>query len=359
MPDIDEKRFWFQGEHQPPRTAQEFYKWREQNGHGRYPMNAIPIYPGQPYDRFNPVWNSIRDLNEYARRIPGWFSGMQTASDSAHLSRRWCWGWNLGDMLALYDRGWAEGFEAVRMGMDHAAQAALAKAMPVEDLEKHVSGSFVDVPSYIRGEPEAMYEFADMTRDMLHLEVEVDYCIDADTPSEEVLFRGVSVMAAVMALRRMGVFVTLYGKIIAHSELFFEPEAPRWVGRGRFRRRVTSQPNKSRQVTATVHMMNQDLTENLSEVLLFLCHPGYYRKVFFQAISAAWGINYLGIAGQARNTDDFFPKPGSGKIVIPGHFTGTSGSDDTGIDWGNTWASPKAAEMMVANMLQCATPTHR
>jgi hypothetical protein len=355
---VDVKKFQRKGPSRPARTNGEFIEFQAKNG-VHEPYLPIPIYNNEPHDRLNPVWRSIKDLNEYARRIPGFHAGIGYRSDEDDTSRQWSWGFNMNDCFALYDRGWHEGFDAVRTGMENAARAAMAKAIPIEDLEKHVAGSFVDVPSYIRGEPEAMYEFQDVTRDLLHLTVEVDSFIQWDTNANEILYRGVSVMSAVMALRRLGVFVTLVSNMTARSDLYF-PKRKIWKGRGRtrYQEEVDGQTS-NRNVTATVHLMNQDLTENLSEVLLFLCHPGYYRKVFFHAIASAWGINDSGIATQRRGTDDFFPKPGSGRVVIPGRFTSTSGEDDSGIDWGNTWASPKAAEMMVENMLKCAAPTHR
>jgi hypothetical protein len=329
---IDAKQFYLTSEHKAPRQTKDFYAW--QKDQGRKPHDPVPIKYDRPRPDFSPedpVWYSVRELTEYVRAMPGW-CGPGHMSDHDYMEQSWCWGFNTNDALALYDKGWEEGLSVVKHGMDQAATAAMMRAMietvPVRDMH----GSFIDMDAYLKGQPDCMFEFAEEVRPNLHLEVEIDEFIVCSTEADEILYRGVAIMSAIMALRRLGVFVTAYTKEHSYTD---------------------TSTRRRKSVTATVHVMNQDVTENLTETLLFLSHPGYHRKVYFHAIAAAWGCTYTGLANNRRDTDDFIPKPGSGKIVIPGHFEYT---DDSGIDWGNSWASPKAAEGLVAMMLKVATP---
>jgi hypothetical protein len=125
------------------------------------------------------------------------------------MSDYWSWNHNMADVFELYDRGWSEGFEAVKAGMENAARVAMAAMEETQTLERHVSGSFVDVPAYLRGEPESMYEFEQRIVDVLKVTVELDGFIVCTTDADEIMYRGVAVMSAIMALRRLGIFVDL------------------------------------------------------------------------------------------------------------------------------------------------------
>jgi hypothetical protein len=221
------------------------------------------------------------------------------------------------------------------------AEAAITKLMQVDDLEKHVYGSMVDIPSFVNGEPECMFEFQTTERELLHLEVDYDWWIVCSTSAEEIFWRGIAVMSAVMALRRFGVFVDLYLTMPGYTSV----RSLRRDGQENLRIKC--------------HVMNQNITENFSETLLALCHPAFYRRIGFLAWMFGFGCHDRGVScADPTRSKDFLPVAGSGKITIPGNYRREwlEEHDDSGIDWSNAWSSDVACLAMIQTMLKCAAP---
>lgn len=362
---IDSAKFQFKGKRLPYRDRATFEDWKaKMSEKGKLGSHGLVPYrnPLTPNSRFDPKlvnFPSVREFIEYARAIPGMANAdtLQTEynrrrGESVSLgqedvlltryrrgNRDWDWGFNLNDTFALYDRGWTEGIEAVNDRIEATASAAMMAAMkevaPVRDLH----GAFIDIDAYIQGNPECMFEFQDVVTPQLHLIIEIDSLVEYCVSAEEILMRGIAISSAIMALRRVGVFVTAY--------------------RSEKSRPTASWLNES--VTeVNIQIMNQDLTENLSETLFALCHPAFYRNIFFHGYSALFATDQSGVCSLARRANDYIPKSGSGKVVIPCQFWSAPNADealdDLGIDWHNSWASPKAAEDLVKLLFQCAAP---
>lgn len=318
------------GEKQPGRTVQQLFEFQRNNN--RAPTQAIPIYPDVKPSK-HLVWESVADFVNYVKKIPG---SSPTMSDQE--SRDSLLGWNSNDIIKLYDQGWTDGFKLVQNKFDDAIIAA-QKALAEEDsMIRDVHGSIVDVPAFLSGDPENMYEFREETQEVLKLEVDVDYFF-AGGGTQMYLERGAIIMAAVMALRRAGVFVTLYAREISRGST--------WVSNYQDERH-----------SCTIKLMGPDTPENLTETLIAVAHPSFNMPLFYQAQSLAWGCRAeKGICYQNRNFDDFIPKPGTGKISIPGVWTARympTNVDDLGIDWTNFWAAPEAAAVMVKAMFKSA-----
>lgn len=333
---IETSQFYRAKENLGPRTVRykaDYEKFQKANN--RKPNEPVPVkyLDDRKFDPLDVFFPSARSLVEYVRGIPGWPSCMRMDNDSEENNKDWNWGFNVADSIKLFDKGWDKGFAAIKHGMDEAATAAMLAAMPEVTPQRDMHGSFIDIDGYIKGEPDCMFEFQEQVQPVLHLEVEVDSFYSGGSTADEILYRGAAILSAVMALRRTGVFVTLYMK--EHCSL------KDWTGR-------------TRKHTVQVNLMNQGMTENLSEALIVIGHPGFYRSVFFTVFASAWGDDTGSLGRQARDTEDFVMKPGSGKVVIPGHFHETTGLDDGVMDWGNTWASPRAAELMVKALLMSA-----
>lgn len=329
-----------------PRTQQDFVNFQALNS--REPNQPVPIYPGEPFNPDRPHFKSIRDLVKYARETPGWQVGMHAANDTPsnyYGGNDWDWGFNTNAVLELFDQGWSDGFKAINYDMERAVNAAMLATMTDSGLTRDVHGASIDIGAFIQGDPECMFEFRDEAKPVLHLEVEVDYYLSAGLSANEMMHRGACIMAAVIALRRMGVFVTLYGA----EKTYMNAARPR----GSNKRFIPVRCY----LESRIDMMNEGLTENLSEVLLAIAHPGFYRRVYFHAWASATGCWEPGLGQSARPEEDFIPKAGSGKIVIPGHFgyDANEAINSMGIDWDNSWASPEAAAGMVRMMLSAAS----
>lgn len=340
---IETKQFFRSQENLGPRVIRykkDFEKFQKANNRQVY--DPIPVKyddPALTFDPMNTFFPSPRSLVEYVRSIPGWPTTMRQDHDSTSPDgAEWNWGFNTEDSIKLFDRGWEKGFNAIKHGMEEAASAAMMTALKEVMPERDMHGSFIDVDAFIKGQPDCMFEFNETVQPVLHLEVEVDSFYSGGSTADEILYRGAAILSAVMALRRIGVFVTLYTKETCRLQ--------DWTG-------------KERLHSVRVNLMNEGLTENLSESLIVIGHPGFYRSVFFMVFATAWGDMDGGLGYQARDTDDFTMKPGSGKIVVPGHFHLTVGQDAGIIDWGNSWASPKAAELLVKSLLKSAAPASR
>jgi hypothetical protein len=316
----------------PRRTKEDYKSWQEANG--RQVGDPVPIYPNVKPSR-DIVWNSVGDIVNYVRGIKGIHP---TTYDGG--------GWNFttDDVIDLYDRGWEAGYKYIKYHLDEAVRIATEAAIEVEDLVRDVHGSVIDVPTYLSGDPECMFEFKEEVQNVLKLEVDVDFFFGSSSNSDMYMHRGVAIMAAVMALRRLGVFVDLYTREISYA------------------RTAVGGYHQNSLHSCTIHLMKQGLTENMTDTLLAVAHPEFNMPLFYFAQSAAWGCSGdQGICSQARRSDDFYPKKGSGKISIPGIWDEgfTLEGDDGVIDWHNFWATPEAAKVMVKSMLQAATPVTR
>lgn len=317
------------------RTRKDFINWNEKQGDDhRLP---VPVYDKNEHNPDNVVFKSPRDLVEYVKRVPGWHSCLDDSSGEAGPDT-WSWNFNVEQAIRLFDDGWSDGFEAVKYPMEEAALAAMLAMMKDTTFGRDLHGCDVDVGAFLRGEPECMMEFQDEVRQVLHLDVEVDYYLSAAMPPDEMMHRGCVIAAAVMALRRLGVFVTL------HTSMF--------TGYNAMRGKTITQS----EVQCHINLMNQDLTENLTETLMVLAHPAFYRKIFFHGLAASTGCLSGSLGYNWRDTKAFDLRAGSGHVVIPGHFYQSGGQDDSGIDWPNAWSSPKAAETLVRVLFKCAGP---
>jgi hypothetical protein len=340
MPPTDQQLdelFRHRGRHAKPlRTLAQYEKFQTDNGRGLY--DAIPIYPGvKPSPHI--VWESVADFVNYVRRIPGTHPTMTRYFSSGLVKeeRPGHCGNTIDDMIALYDRGWNEGLDTVKHYIDEAITAATTAAIETEDLVRDVHGAIIDIPAFLRGEPENMYEFHDTVKEMLFLEVDLDWFFSSSSSSTNYLYRGIAVMSAVMALQRLGVVVNLYAREVSRS---------------------VTHVSKSHRAphSCTIKLMGPGKIENLSETMLAVAHPDFNMPLFYLAQCMAWGCQPgYGICEQDRSSSEFIPKPGSGKVVIPGVFNFALDDDDT-IDWQNLWASPNAAVQMVKVMLKCAAP---
>jgi hypothetical protein len=226
--------------------------------------------------------------------------------------------------------------------MEQTAVAAMAALREQETITADVSGSYVDVPAFLKGVPENMYEFHTEIQEVLHLDVELDWYINWNVPADELMYRGIAVMSAIMALRRLGVFVDLYARLP-----------------GGCRSNVSGGRHTQHEIR--VDMMAQHITENLSEVLLAVAHPAFYRQIVLFAFGFGFGSQTYGLCGPSRDAEDFIPKPGTGKVVIPGHYVGNSlrGAKELGLDFENSWASPNIAAGLVKMMFTAAKPINR
>lgn len=344
---INSDRFKFENlklKHLPYRERQDFIAWRIKNNlTDKFVPNELE--PGENFDIKKPVFKSVRSLVEYARAIPGFAYSPDEESEAKSLrasqraNRDWCWGFNLNDTFALYDRGWAEGLDAINHRIEAVASAAMTAAMKEIVPQRDLHGSFIDIDAFIQGNPECLFEFQETVQPQLHLTLEIDSFVQWNVEAEEVLSRGLAISAAIMALRRCGVFVTAY-----KSE------------KSRPTSSIFRREHRYQAPEVIMHIMNPDLTENLTETLMALCHPAFHRNIFFHAYSVMYATDEKGVMMLARSSDEYYPKQGSGKIVIPGQFWSRSSLDSFGIDWHNSWASPKAAEDLVKMLFKCATP---
>jgi hypothetical protein len=343
------------------RKLGDFYEF--QKSQGRQILDPVPIYPGvKPSPHL--VWNSVYDFVEYVRRTPGCQptmcdnpSAYGYASNNPDIftsnGQKWnqqgkeregSGGWYCNEIIALHDSGWKQGYDLVKDDMAEAMRVATMAAIEDEDMLREVHGSVVDVPTYLSGDPECMFEFQTTVKEVLRVEIDVDYFYGGSLPPIMYLYRGVAIMAAVMALRRLGVFVDLYAQEVSSANTTVSND-----------RRVKH--------TCKIYLMKEGMTENISETLIAVAHPAFNWPLFYQAQCMGWGcIPHQGICSQNRDFREFDQKAGSGKLVIPGVFSDsnlTTRDADNVIDWENFWATPEAAAQMVKMMLKAAANVSR
>ncbi len=247
---------------------------------------------------------------------------------NASPTMEWSLGADMRQGFALADAGWGSLAKKVAQPSVDLANVLIDKS---GDLSMHMdtTGSFVDVPSFLHGDPENMVEFDTFMpseRVIIYVDGFMSWCV----PGERLVNRGIALLGAVLALESLGINVQV--------ELTFAGNNSK----------IMSDKAGPKKCISQIRIHESGASVNAARLLAWIGHPGILRPVLYGGQASMWpgGSNNHFMAG--------FYAPGTllpgvkGIIAVPGGGDSAWNELKTAEDWakkafGKVMASDGAA----------------
>jgi hypothetical protein len=144
---------------------------------------------------------SLTDCARVADRAPK--DGASYSTDAAHSDESWTMGVTRPKAIVLARHGWPDGAAQAKRLLADLELPPIQETHSVTQYD--VTGSYVDIGEYVQGTPECMVAFQEDKRAVRFLHIVVSGYYAAIQDSEEVMRRGVAIVAVIDALESRGI----------------------------------------------------------------------------------------------------------------------------------------------------------